>query len=70
MSEFRNQPTCALGFWEPLHEGCPVCGPNGPCLDPDYEAVIQTHAASKRRRRLILALVAALCTIALGVWLS
>ncbi len=41
MREDAAQPTCALGFWKPMHEGCPMCGPHGPCIDPDYERLIQ-----------------------------
>lgn len=49
MSEFSDAPTCETGFWEPLHSGCPVCGPNGPCRDPEYEALIQANLEGKRR---------------------
>ena len=52
----RHIPTCQIGHWEPLHSGCPMCGPDGPCLDPEYEAIIQQNLADKRFRR-VLALV-------------
>lgn len=50
LGKHHGYPTCATGFWEPLHEGCPVCGPNGPCVDPEYEAMIQANLRKKRRR--------------------
>jgi hypothetical protein len=59
-SEYRDAPTCEIGFWEPLHSGCPVCGPNGPCRDPDYEALIQANLERKRFRRAMFKIVAIL----------
>lgn len=64
----RDQPTCAIGFWEPLHAGCPVCGPDGPCTDPEYEAVIQANLARKKfRKEFLLALLVGLAILAVGI---
>lgn len=49
-NERLTTPTCEYGFWKPMHEGCPKCGPNGPCTDPEYEALIQKEARSIWRK--------------------
>ncbi len=33
-----------------MHEGCPVCGPHGPCIDPEYEHLIQWQSQPWWRR--------------------
>jgi hypothetical protein len=58
MSDGRDVPTCEYGFWEPLHDGCPACGPDGPCRDPEYEAIIQAHAADELWRKTLLVVCA------------
>lgn len=67
----KDQPTCATGFWEPLHAGCPVCGPtNGPCIDPEYEALIQANLKRKRVRKVALQICAAVLLVAAAVALA
>src|SRR5574341_2675973 len=56
----RSVPTCQTG-WKPMHEGCPVCGPSGPCLDPEYEAIIQ----AQRGKRLYVNTLLFVCGIVL-----
>ena len=46
----RDSATCETGFWKPMHEGCPKCGPHGPCIDPAYERLIQWQALPWWRR--------------------
>lgn len=64
-NEYRDAPTCEIGFWEPSHSGCPVCGPSGPCRDPDYEALIQAVAARKLFRKVLLIVSALIVLIAI-----
>lgn len=40
----RHIATCDIGHWKPMYEGCPECGPSGPCKDPTYDRLIQWHA--------------------------
>lgn len=63
-------PTCEIGHWEPLHAGCPVCEPNGPCRDPFYEALIQTNLAGKLRRKAAAQTLAIFLLIAFAVLLT
>lgn len=46
----RRLATCEVGHWRPMHEGCPECGPSGPCKDPTYEQLIQWCALPWWRR--------------------
>lgn len=61
----RNVPTCQTGFWRPSHRGCPVCGPNGPCNDIEYEQDIQADLTLRRFRKALAIVVAVVLAIAL-----
>lgn len=69
MTSQRDIPTCELGFWKPMHEGCPVCGPDGPCRDPEYELLIQSTRLREDFRRSLWIIVGCVCLTALGVFL-
>ena len=66
MNRYADTPTCETGFWEPLHEGCPVCGPDGPCRDPAYEAAIQANVDRRRFRKLLMIVCALVIVAALA----
>lgn len=56
MSEYRDAATCEIGFWKPAHGGCPVCGPNGPCRDAEYERLIQQVRSRDQFKRALFRL--------------
>ena len=53
-------PTCYTG-WAQVYEGCPECGPDGPCIYiPDFASRIAAGRLQKRRGILFL-LIAFVC---------
>ena len=70
MSDQRDIPTCELGFWAPLHSGCPVCGPDGPCRDPEYEAQIQAYMEARRFRKALFIVSAVILLVMFAGWVA